>query len=263
MSIRAVVGGCRLALMALVACAATARAADADLQACAARALPERTMRQLQTVTIVSDAGWVRESARTVVWQRFDDGTIKVLFEVKRPPTEAGLKLLVVAHAHEDPVLWVYSPELGRARRVVGSGASNSILGTDFTFEDAQFLQRFLSDGGAHQLQDTEFDGASAFVAEAVMEADTSAYARIRTIIDKTSCLPLKTEFFAANGHLDKTLVLAREQVRAVGGHFIPFGMTMYNHKQSQRTELRASDVVVDGPVPAGLFSLAEIEKSH
>ena len=260
MSVRRLSGVCGLvSLLALT----TARAEDADLSACAARALPERTMRQVQTVRVVSEAGWERESLRSVAWQRFDDGTIKVLFEVLRPKTEAGLKLLVSARPNEDPVIHVYTPDLGRARRVVGSGASNSVLGTDFTFEDAQHLQQFLTQAGTRRIADAELDGYSMMVAETVTAPDASAYSLIRTYIDKTSCLPFKTEFLGPNGALDKTLLIERDAVRQIEGHFIPLRMIMYNHKQKQRTELTATEVAVNLDLPAAMFSLAEIEKSH
>ena len=258
----------RACLLALLACALDARVVDAwaeeaSLAACAAHALPEKTMRQTQAVRITSASGWQRESLRTVYWQRFDDGSIKVLFHVERPRTEAGLKLLVVQKPEVDPVIYVYSPDMNRARRVVGSGASNSVLGTDFTFEDALYLQRFLTADTTTEAGDAVLDGHPAFVAEARPAADDSAYSLIRTFVDKHNCLPMKTEFYGQSGALDKTLTLARDSIIDVNGHAIARVMVMDNHKQKQRTELTASAVEVNVELPASLFTLAEIEKSH
>lgn len=239
------------------------RAEPASLADCAAHALPEKTMRQTQDVRIVSDAGWQRESRRRVYWQRFDDGTIKVLFHVEKPKTEAGLKLLVVQKPEVDPVITVYSPDMNRARRVVGSGASNSVLGTDFTFEDALYLQRFLTAGGSTAAGAATLDGQPVFVAETRPAADDSAYSLIRTFVDQHSCLPMKTEFYGHGGALNKTLTLARDSVRTLNGHAFAERMVMDNHLRHQRTELSAVDVEVDVPLPASLFTLAEIEKSH
>ncbi len=249
-------------LLALLA-GANVHADETSLAGCAARALPEHTMRQTQTVTISSAAGWQRESRRTVYWQRFDDGTIKVLFHVERPKTEAGLKLLVVQKPAADPVIHVFSPDMNRARRVVGSGASNSVLGTDFTFEDALYLQRFLGTAERVAVQDSTLDGHAVFVAETRPEADDSAYSRIRTFVDKHSCLPMKTEFYGHNGALDKTLTLARDAVIDIHGHAVATRMVMDNHLRKQRTELAASEIEIDAPLPPSLFTLAEIEKSH
>lgn len=236
---------------------------QASLAACAAHALPEKTMRQTQKVVITSESGWRRESQRTVYWQRFDDGAVKVLFHVEKPKTEAGLKLLVVQKPDVDPVITVFSPDMNRARRVVGSGASNSVLGTDFTFEDALYLQRFLSSGQSQPAGDAMLEGHAMFVAEARPDEDDSAYTLIRTYVDKHNCLPMKTEFYGHSGALDKTLTLARDSISDIHGHAIARVMVMDNHKQKQRTELTASAVEIDIDLPAALFTLAEIEKSH
>lgn len=251
--------------LALLACCAmrAALAEQATLAACAAHALPEHSMRQSQLVRIISDSGWSRESQRTVYWQRTDDGTIKVLFVVERPKTEAGLKLLVVQHPKLDPVITVFSPELNRARRVVGSGASNSVLGTDFTFEDALYLQRFLSADGTHEVGDARLDGHEVLVAESRPNEDDSAYSLIRTYVDKDNCLPIKTEFYGPSGNLDKTLTLPRDGIETHDGRAIARQWVMDNHKQHQRTELTISAIDINIELPAALFSLAEIEKSH
>ncbi len=238
-------------------------AEQASLAACAAHALPETSMRQTQQVKIISASGWTRESRRTVYWQRFDDGTIKVLFHVERPATEAGLKLLVVQKPQVDPIIYVFSPDLNRARRVVGSGASNSVLGTDFTFEDALYLQRFLHSSETQVVGNAMLDGHAAFVAEARPDEDNSAYSLIRTYVDKDSCLPMKSEFFGPNGTLDKTLTIKRDAIAQINGHAIARVLVMENHKQQQRTELTASAIEVNIELPAALFTLAELEKRN
>lgn len=104
-----------------------------SLSACAARVLPEQTLMQKQSVAVISEQGWTRKSVRRMYWKRFSDDTAKMLFEVEQPISEAGLKVLIIKQRGADPVLYVYTPDTGRARRMVGSGASNSVLGTDLT----------------------------------------------------------------------------------------------------------------------------------
>jgi hypothetical protein len=188
---------------------------------------------------------------------------MRVLFRVVRPKSEAGLSLLVIQRADADAVMYVHTPDIERARRVVGSGASNSVLGTDFTFEDAQHLQGFLTAAGVTRVADGTVDGQPAMVAETRPDADRSAYSLIRTYIDKRTCLPMKTEFLGPNGSLDKTLVLVRDEVSDIGGRAIPSRMIMFNHRQKQRTELTASDIRVDAELPDSLFSVAEIAKTR
>ncbi len=234
-----------------------------ELRSCAERVSPERTMVQKQHVKVVSEDGWVRESSRTMFWKRFDDETVKVLFRVDEPKSEAGLKVLMEKSDDHDPVIYVYTPDTKRARRLVGSGASNSVLGTDFTFEDAEHLESFLDAENTRRVDDAEVDGTTTLVVETSPNEDTSAYSVIRTFIDEGYCLPVKTEFIGPSGSVDKTFVVLREHVTEIAGRFIPLRTVMFNHKHKSRTEFVVSDVEIDIELKDRLFTVAEIKRGH
>ena len=220
-------------------------------------------MVQRQRVTVASDAGWERESSRTVYWKRFDDDTTRMLFRVDEPTSEAGLKVLVIKPDRGDPVIYVYTPDTKRARRLVGSGASNSVLGTDFTYEDAMHLQSFLHAENTRRVDDADIDGHATRVVETTPEMGTSAYSLIRTYVDVDYCLPIKTEFLGPSGSLDKTFVAIRDQVQEIQGRWIPLRSVMFNHKHKSRTEFVLSGVEIDVDLKDRLFTVAEIKKSH
>ena len=234
-----------------------------ELRGCAERLSPERTMVQKQQVKVVSDEGWVRESSRTMYWKRFDDETVKVLFQVDGPKSEAGLKVLMEKSADRDPVIHVYMPDTKRARRLVGSGASNSVLGTDFTYEDAMHLESFLNTENTRRADDAIVDGHPVIVVETTPESDTSAYSLIRTYIDEPSCLPIKTEFLGPSGSLDKTFAVDRDHMKEINGRWIPFRSVMFNHKNKSRTEFVVSEVEIDVDLKDRLFTVAEIKRGH
>lgn len=136
------------------------------LKACADRTLPKQTIKQKQFVTVVDETGWSRESTRPVYWKHFDDGHLKVLFRVELPANESGLSALIIKPRNADPILYVYMPDLGRPRRVAGNAMSNSILGTDFTYEDAVHLHGFMEETSVTRLEDADVDGCGAYVIE-------------------------------------------------------------------------------------------------
>ena len=88
------------------------------------------------------------------------------MIRVDAPPAEAGLKVLLNKQEGRDPIIHVYSPDTGRARRMVGSGASNSILGTDFTYADALHFESFLKTENTRRGKDQNIDGKAVFVLE-------------------------------------------------------------------------------------------------
>ena len=234
-----------------------------ELRGCAERISPERTMVQKQRVKVVSDDGWVRESSRTMYWKRFEGDTIKVLFRVDEPTSEAGLKVLMIKSEDRDPEIYVYTPDTGRARRLVGSGASNSVLGTDFSFEDAMHLQSFLDAERTTRVDDADVAGHPVIVLETMTAPDTSAYSLIRAYVEERYCLPIKTEFLGPSGSLDKTFVAMRDHIEEIGGRWIPMQTVMFNHKYKSRTEFVVSDVEIDVELPDRLFTVAEVKKSN
>lgn len=234
-------------------------ATDPDLRACAQRESLVRTLSQLQHVRVISDAGWIRESKRRVHMKRGEDSTLSVLFQVEAPKTEAGMKVLIVKKAIDDPVAWVYLPELGRGRRVVGSGAGNSVLGTDFSYEDMLYFERFLN---ADVVRKTEVEhaGRAAWLLKTSPSADSSAYGRIELILDQHTCLPLGAQFWKRNGDLAKSMIVNADAIRNVDGHDVLDFVTMRDHARGSQTEIRIDEIVFNPVLRAGLFSPSEIK---
>lgn len=236
---------------------------DPALQRCAARNLPRETLVQTQHVTVVSDAGWVRKSRRRVSWKRLGERSVGTLIEVEAPPAEAGLKLLLRRDGDDEPELYVYTPDSGKARRMIGGGGSNTILGTDFTFEDARYFEGFLEPANTRRRSDDTLDGHPVYVIETRPDRDDSAYGRIVTRVDQTLCVPLETRFFAPNGERAKTLIVERSSVLHINGIDLPTRVTMHNHLARSRTEFIIRDIGIDVPLRDSLFSLASIRQGR
>ncbi len=236
--------------------------ADPDLRACAERDSATRTLSQLQHVRVSSDAGWMRESRRRVRMKRDDDSTLSVLFEVEAPQTEAGMKVLIIKKATDEPVAWVYLPELGRGRRVVGSGAGNSVLGTDFSYEDMLYFERFLQ---AQFVNKTEIEhaGRAAWLLETSPSAESSAYGRIELILDQQTCLPLGAEFWKRNGERAKSMIVDPAAIRTIEGHNVLEFVTMRDHQRGSQTDIRIDEIVFNPVLRAGMFSPSEIKNGR
>ncbi len=236
---------------------------DAQLRSCIEHALPRKSMIQTQRVRVLSADGWQRESVRRVYWKRFPDDALKVLFVVERPPAEAGLKVLLNHRRGGDPELYVYTPDTGRARRMVGGGTSNSVLATDLTYEDAMHFESFLDDDRTRRTADGELDGVPVYVLETRPAGGTAGYALIRTYLERGTCIPVRTEFHGRGGTLDKTLVVPLDAIEEVDGYPVARRTIMYNHRYDSRTEIDITAIEVDVPLRDSLFSFAEIRRSQ
>lgn len=247
----------------LLAAAATAGEADADRRRCAAELNRVGAMTQTQQVRITSNDGWSRSSKRRLFWQRLPGGHVNMLFVVLKPESEAGLKVLLRQQANADPVVHVYTPDNGRTRRLLGSGAANSVLGSDLTWAEARHLDNFLRDPASRRLDDAVHDGAPVMVIETLPAADDSNYSRIISKVDIDTCATLDVAFYGRNGRLEKTLTTERRHIRTYGEHRIPLFTTVTDHKRGSRTDIEILAVDADTPLPERLFTLAEIRKSH
>ena len=239
------------------------RLIDPDLRACANRTLPQHTMTQQLAVAVTDATTGTRESSGTLKWKRFDDGFSKVLVRIDKSSAYAGVALLLVEREKREPDVFMYSRELQQERRIVTSALAGPLLGTDFTYEDFAFLQHVMENGKIMRGPDIEVDGHPAYVIETTQDEDTSAYSRIRTVIDKAWCVPIKTEFFGPNGSVAKELNVERADVEQIGERWVPRQMTMINHKSESRTVLKLTDIKFEPELGDNLFMPASLRLGH
>ena len=236
---------------------------DQEIRSCAQRNNTHTTLKQRQLVQVSSEDGWVRESTRMMYLKRFADDHVKILFEVTAPASEAGLKVLVDKKGDADPVVHVYSPETGRARRMMSSGASHSVLGTDLTFEDALYFQTLGDAAVTRRTEDAVIDGHPVFVLQSFPSGQRSAYSRIEAAVDKALCLPLRVDFHAPNGSLAKRFEADLSRTQSVDGQYFPLASVMHNFAQRSKSEFTIQSMEAGIELHDRLFSLKAIRKGH
>lgn len=240
----------------------TSRIEDPEVRECADRALPMATARQLQRVEVVGKNGFVRESLREMFWRRSEGNDSRVLVRVLEPLDDRGVAVLINDDAERNVVSYMsYSPKLKRTRRVTGKSFFGSILGTDFTYEDFSFFYRVDEGEEVRRVDDAVLDDEPAYVLETLKPGDTSTYSKVRFFVDKDVCLPVRTEFLAPNGSLRKELVVDREEIREVDGHWVPFRTTMADLKLGTKTVFIAQEVDIDPDLDPGMFEERELRR--
>ena len=166
---------------------------------------------------------------------------------------------MLVEREKREPDVFMYSRELQQERRIASSALVGPLLGTDFTYEDFAFLQHVMANGKIQRGADVDVDGHPAYVIETTPDEETSAYSRIRTVVDKAWCVPIKTEFFGPNGSVAKELNVERADVEQIGERWVPRQMTMVNHKSESRTVLKLTDIKFEPELADSLFIPASL----
>jgi outer membrane lipoprotein-sorting protein len=169
---------------------------------------------------------------------------------LEEPADVKGVAVLVEERKDRDTSeQWVYLPPIRRVRKLLGFGAFESFLGTDFTYEDLGFIE--LNHRAFTLLGEETVAGTPCYKVQEVPQHNFY-YARIVSLIAKDSLLPLRREYYDVANNLWKTETF--QEVQTVKGIPTPLHIRMEDVQTGTSTELKMSDLHYDVDLPDSLF---------
>ena len=252
-------------LIAMAAAWMPASAASAEMTVdalgdCVRANFPATTSIQQMLFRSTDRAGATREIRGRTWWKRFDDDRSRVLVRVAEPADLRGSAFLM-AERKSGSDLFLYVPELKKVRRITSQSLSGSLFGSDFTYEDFQYVQGLATDGETRLLDDTELDGVPVHVSEHLPPADSgSMYTRIVSQVEKERCLPIRNEFYEGE-RLRKVMTIDREKLHETDGIRIPSWVKMEDRLNESQTTLEVVEIEVGVPIKRRVFDLATLER--
>jgi outer membrane lipoprotein-sorting protein len=234
-----------------------------EVQECVQRNLPGTS--SLQTVEMRSRdrTGSERTLGGEVKWKRLADGNSAWLMHIDSPPDVHGSAYLMIEKEVGEQ-MWVYLPDLKRARRIHPNTMAGSLFGTDFSYEDMKYLQRISSQTGAQRQPDVVEDGRKLYVVQVTPPAEEgSAYERVLGFVDQSSCVPLRIEFYEKGGDRVKTLSVDPDSVTREGNGWVPHALAIRDVKNESETKLLVSKVKLDADLPDRLFTVTTLERGN
>jgi len=187
---------------------------------------------------------WVARQAR----KQLADGS-RVLTVIVEPESVRGVALLIWERKDGTAAQWLYLPFVRRVRKVAPAGAYETFLNTDFTYYDLGFVG--LHDRGFELLGEELHNEMPAYKVQE-MPRNPWYYSRIVSWVAKDSFLPLQRDYYDPAGALWKTERF--EEITAVDGVRTPLRITMEDHDERTKTELKVSAVRYDATIPDELF---------
>jgi len=181
------------------------------------------------------------------------------LLEYLSPADVAGTKFLTIDDASGETLMYLYLPALGRERRIAGSAAQESFMGTDFTFEEIGSLGTFSRDFDAQRLPDERYQDKDAYVLLLTPRSPDAKYSAVKVWVWKEQYVPLRIEFYNAQGALEKTLFNEDLQPDEQG-RWLPRLITMRNEGTGSRTVIRVLETSAE-PVPDEYFTLRYLRR--
>lgn len=158
---------------------------------------------EVEFVTIVTQDSEGNTTRHSILFctQKNEAGYFDYLVRVVLPKKYAGVGLLATQKSEGKIERFFYLPALGKAKRMTGSssGASQSFLGSNFTYED--LMKETPGNYVYERLPDTKIDGAPCFVIRAkyanLEDGETPKYAYRDLYIEQDQFNILKVNFIA------------------------------------------------------------------
>jgi hypothetical protein len=261
-----------LAVTVFIAGLTPARAADTQTSAYAiAKRVQDRDTgrdsRVSMRMTLVDRRGRERQRALTIKGMRGGPGRAvpgdRTLLHFTLPNDIRGTGFLVWEHPDADDERFLYLPSLGRVRRIAGSEAQESFVGSDFTYEDIG--GRELDDYTYTLLADNEIwtapDGAKHAVwrLESKSKNAGARFPRIVSLIRKDLDIGVRAEIF--NRRNERQKLFEAKRLEKIDGYWTVTSMTMSDSLEGTRTDLIVEKAEYNVGLKADDFSRVQLER--
>ena len=229
------------------------------VKTCLAKNLPESTSAQTIELRARDRGGYESIMQADVYWKRFVDGEAKVLMYMHEPSDVRGARFLIIQNEPQND-MYIYMPGLFKVRKITSSNISNSMLGTDFSYEDFERLQGVMTEMKAEQQPDEVLDGRPVYVINSY-PGDNSGYDKIVSYIDTETCVTLKTELLEKGGQLRKRLTVNPESIRQTGGIHVPMEVVIVDLRDKTKTTMVIDEINVGMTLDNDLFDPDQLKE--
>jgi len=200
-----------------------------------------------------------------------DDAGDKLLIRFTYPNDIRGTGFLVWKHPqgpqgpHSNDERFLYLPSLGRVRRIAGSEAQDSFVGSDFSYEDIggrefdDYTYAFTG-GDAENASWTGPDGKAhpAYRLESTRKNASVEFPRAVSLVLKDRFVVVQAAIFNRRGEQQKQYAVQR--LEAVQGIWTVLASTMTNDLDGTRTELAIEKIEYNVGLKEDAFTRRELE---
>jgi len=196
-----------------------------------------------------------RRSDRTMTAKSWIDGSLKSFSEYLTPGREKGTKMLKLGDQ-----LWLYSPQSDRIIRIAGHMLRQSMMGSDFSYED-MLEDRSLADTYKAEILGSEFfNERDCWVLKLTAIITDAAYDSRKIWVDKERYLALREDRFAKSGKLLKTAEI--KEVFKIDQRWYPKRMLFKDAlSKGKGTELIIESIEFEAEIPGYIFTKAALRK--
>lgn len=196
-----------------------------------------------------------KRNSRTMVSKTYTVGSEKSFTEYLAPKRDAGTKMLKM-----DDKLWIYSPSTDRTIQISGHMLRQSVMGSDFSYEDMMDDRKLKELYNAMVLREEVYEGRKTIVLDLIAKVEDVAYYSRKIWVDAERFVPLKEELFAKSGQILKRSELS--EFKQIQGRWYPMKFVYKDMlKSGNGTEMKVNSVKFNQEIPSYIFSKAALKQ--
>jgi len=184
-------------------------------------------------------------------------GDSKTIIRFTEPAEVKGVALLVVNHPDRSSDQWMWTPAIGRDRRIAPQDRSTRFFGTDFSFED---LEERDVDQYDFKLEGEEtIGGALCWRIESTPKrSKSSQYTSSRVWIRKDNYVPVQYENYVKDKLVRR---LVESDIQKIQGIWTARLLEMTDLRRNSRTLLKLEDVRYNVPLKEDDFTVQALRR--
>jgi outer membrane lipoprotein-sorting protein len=179
-------------------------------------------------------------------------GNSKSIIAFTAPAEVKGVALLVVNHPDRSSDQWMWTPSIGRDRRIALQDRSTRFFGTDFSFEDLE--ERDVNQYDFTLTGEEAVDGAQCWRIESKpRQGKSSQYTLTRMWIRKDNYVAVRYDNFIKDQLVRR---MHQSDIQNVQGIWTPRLLEMTDLKRNSRTVLRLEKLEYNAPFKEEEFTV-------
>lgn len=166
---------------------------------------------------------------------------------------DSGQKILRLENS-----VYLYYPDAEEIIRLQGSALKDSVMGSDFTYEDLTGDEGILDSYNGELLGTETVDGAECYRVMLTAKTKKQLYQKQEKFIDKKTFAEKKCIVYSASGKAMSESTMSK--INKIGKYNIFMEGTMQNLlKKSSVTKMKITEIKFDEPIPESKFSRDEL----
>lgn len=175
--------------------------------------------------------------------------------EFTAPARDRGTRFLKIGSE-----MWMYLPSLERATKIAGHMLRQSLMGSDFSYDDVVENERLLDLYSAEISGIDTFEGKSCYVLRLLAKVKEINYYERKLWVDTLNYIPLRIELYAKSGKLMKELIVL--EFKEISGHKYPTRIKMVNKlRRDSYTEMVIENIEIDTKIDEKIFTKSFLER--